>query len=961
MELWESQLDQLRARLRTVLWLFGLSWLFVAGTAGLLAISLFDWLFHLDSPTWRLAAGLALLAVVGVVGWRRLLRPLQTSFSDVDLALKIERRFPELKDRLSSSVAFYRSGFSPSFGSPELQRTLQRQTVADLHRLDCEEVVDLTEMKRGAVWAIGLCCLSALLIALRPADASLAMQRLLLPFSAAAWPRQTDLQLLDEEFAPISIKADEPWHMAVGETVQLFVENRRGELPADVRLQYRRDEKPIVSQTLRRTTLHDPDHRAREVAAIDLTAEGELLRFRVTGGDDETMPWYTVRIFPPPALTQFQISLTPPAYSQRPATKLPPGVAHLSGLLGSRIDIQAKANRPLRKAILRVKELEPIEATLADDGLSFRVQFELTTPGISSYWFDLTDRQSFQNRHAPRYEIEGIADTVPEVAVTRPQYDQQVTPRANIPVRVSAKDDLGLTKLRLHYSLKDQPDQPHRELPLALDDNLPTQQAAEFHWNLEELGLSAGNQLVFFAEAVDAYNLGDAHIGQSALRTFTVVTPSDKQAELVNLQAELFESLEHVSQTQQQLQEQTGDLLIQIETAGRLAEHDFDLLKRLELDQRQLNSRLTHPTNGLETQTGQLLEQYRQNRLPEGKATAQLQTMQGELAALRTQTLPGVEQQLARALKAVPTDRSFDQSQRMSLPEPSRQRIREALRETSAGQTAVLTSLRFLLAELSQWKNLRTLALDLQEIIREQQQISEQTGQLVTQTFNRALDKLSPQEQADLARLANRQQNLSGRLEQFGSEAEQFAETLQRTQQSLRDRIDDTIVRLKDQALPGRMREAADLLAKNRVGQSFDRQQDIAKQLHNLDQLLSNQSRLDQETILQQLRESEQKLADLENRQRKLAERTNQQSQKPSADPDRKMRNQTADEQQQLQIETGRSSRQLQRLQAADAARATQRATRTDATLAATAAQRPRRPIGRPPAASRRRSAASPP
>ncbi|MGD0896302.1 MAG: hypothetical protein ABR915_00615, partial [Thermoguttaceae bacterium] len=106
-----GKLRRLRAALGRRLLADGLAWLLLA-VAGAVGVSLcLDYGLHrltLSHATVGQRALIVALCLAGV-GWvaaRRLLRPLRLAWGEEDLALVVERRHPELSDRLISSLQF---------------------------------------------------------------------------------------------------------------------------------------------------------------------------------------------------------------------------------------------------------------------------------------------------------------------------------------------------------------------------------------------------------------------------------------------------------------------------------------------------------------------------------------------------------------------------------------------------------------------------------------------------------------------------------------------------------------------------------------------------------------------------------------------------------------------------------------------------------------------------------------
>src|SRR5438045_3819868 len=108
----------------------------------IILLGLADWMIHLDSLV-RLAG---LLGLLGFSGWlvvRYMVRPLVVQFGDLDIAMRIEQRWPGLNDRLASTVQFLRlEPGDDRFGSPEMRAATIRQTMEETRSIDFREVIE---------------------------------------------------------------------------------------------------------------------------------------------------------------------------------------------------------------------------------------------------------------------------------------------------------------------------------------------------------------------------------------------------------------------------------------------------------------------------------------------------------------------------------------------------------------------------------------------------------------------------------------------------------------------------------------------------------------------------------------------------------------------------------------------------------------------------------------------------
>ncbi|HEY2251105.1 MAG TPA: hypothetical protein VGH74_08595, partial [Planctomycetaceae bacterium] len=762
-QLLDNHLIELRRRVRHVLLTYGVSCLAAVLIGSMLAECLGDWIFHFDDPIVRLILG---LAIVGSVIWvfrKHLLSPLKVQLSDVDLALRIEDRYPGFQDSLASSVQFIRSGADPRIGSPELQQAVVATTLGRLERVDCNDVIDTRQVRRTATLAVGVCLATILLAGLNQSQTSIAVQRLLSPFSGPAWPRKTSLRLLREDLTPLEFDVDDALSVARGETFKVLAENAAGHLPTRVTLEYRLADRKVVSETMRPTTMsatarnatarNDSAEAQREIAVGQLPSVKGEFDFRVTGGDDDQMPWHKVLIVPPPAIENLQVTVTPPAYTGQPAERFPEGVGHIQGLVWSRVTIAASVNKPVRKAVLRANSRSRDKVNIQADGKRLEASFVIREAGVHSWWFELQDAQGFEDAEPPRYEVRGVADVEPEIFIDLPAADMQVTADAVVRVRTTARDDLGLNEMRLVYKIEpgaapaDAPQPtgdsslPVREIVLLTGDERPLTHTAEYLWKIDELapGSSAngsGARILFHTEATDDFDMtadfpeGKApapHVGRSVMRTLTIVSHEEKAQEIAQRQEGLLADLERANKLEQTARAQVDDLVVQLETADKFRAEDLDTLQRTELGQREIAAQLNNPATGLSKRARELSDELRNNQINDPQAERRLTRIADELERISREHLAPAEQELTQARKLLQSAPKTA-AEKGSGKEPGKEhgkenraakhatdRPQEALKKVSDNQAAVLESIGEMLHDLSQWRQEHDAAQELSD------------------------------------------------------------------------------------------------------------------------------------------------------------------------------------------------------------------------------------------------------
>ena len=906
-----DQLRRLRQQVRQLLWLTGLSWVAGGLLAGLLVIGVGDWLWHFDDRGVRAVLLAALIVAVGWLAWRRLIAPLRRPLSNLELTEHLEQRFPKLRRRLATAVEFLERDVSPSIGSPELQRQLIEQTTADVRSLDFTEVLDRREARRAALLSVSVFVIGLLLFAANSAAASTALRRLLWPLSDHAWPKSVELQLVRGDLSAVTIAPDKPLRTMQGQPLDLFVVNARGPLPPAVSIEFRQRGRSSQSEPLRTTTLRSAADQTREAAAIRLPLDEGSVEFRAVGGDDREMPWRELLIVPLPKLESFRVEITPPSYTGEGATTLPEGATQVRALVGSQLKITARTTRRVRRAAADADSIGH-EISLAENGRDVRWQFSVRQSGSVASQLSLTDQDGFQNASALRLEIIGVADLPPVVLLEKPATDQLVTANAMVRLAATARDDRRLREVGLESFVAatnsamtiPPPGMPRwlvgrrtttengvsgsaevNEPPGQARggdneqwhvENVPHDEGREtsvrLDWSLSKLTPAVGDRILLRVVASDHCDVGEPRVGRSATRTLTVVSPHEKLSEIAHRLDLLLHDLESLAAKQSQTKDQTDLLRVQVEKADDFRPQDRDLLKRVELDQRQIGSRLTGRGDGAIARARELLAQLEDNQLNDSVTRERLNHIALAIEGLNRETLPMLESLLGRAVK---------ESSGTQPPAG----FAGSFPTITARQAEVLTTLTELIRDLTQWRDRRELAREIAELANVQETLNRDTSELAPQTLGKSASQLPSQQQADVAKLADRQARQAERIEQLRQRLVGHVSNVPGQPTEEKEKLEEgghienvpheeLAAELDRRALAAKAREAAREVAENNLGQAGRTQQQLADELKALANQLSQTPTANGEEDVRALQELEGQLDSLTQQQRRLLEET---------------------------------------------------------------------------------------
>lgn len=910
----QLKLDLLRRQVRRLITLYGVGWTVATALIVVVVMGLLDYLLHFDDRGLRIMATAAAAGALAWAGYRRLLRPLAVRLSDVDLARRVQRQFPELGDRLASAVEFLRQPEDdPTAGSVALRRAVIVDATAATEGLDFRQIVAPRPAVGATLAATAALALALSLIVLDPMSSQIALARLANPFGNVGWPQMTHLALR-QKVTRVARGGD-----FEVEVVDLF----GASLPADVRIHYRFESADGEAT--------DETERMRPFGAALAARRENVTRpfsYRIEGGDDQSMQWVTVEIVEPPAIDSLVVTLTPPEYTGWPAERAD---GHIRALTGTAAMLAGVPTRPLQSVTACLEDGQQIAGSLAPDGMSFTVPANPARPWTiaqsGSYWLRLVDRDRVAGGEDARWEIRAIDDAPPTVMCEQPAATVYATSQATVPLRVVARDDLAVHRVSLVFGRFDAENKNQTEI--VLDDAGPVASRGRqrfdretpgdvrdvtYNWDIEPLHLPPGTQLDFLVKA-DDYR---PQTGQSELRRLSIIRPEELAELIASRQSTILSELRRVLEMERQSRQQVAALEIRLGEVARFDQLDVDHLRGAELNQRQVGHTLASRSDGVPMHILRLLADLENNKLDSPDVKRRMEELLAAIDSLQAEHLPAAENELTAAIKAT----EIQSEQADSRPDPA---MASSLAEAGRHQDAVVASLEQLLSQLSRWDNYRRFHRELSQLLASQKDLATQTTDIARRTLTQEVKDLAPQEQAELKIASRNQLDLGRRVEGVLAEMEESLETLEESDPLAAQTVSDALERARELGIGSLMRTVGGEIERNRMGQAVNQQKEVIESLQEILDILAGRREHEIARLMEKMRQSENSLAELASREDELRQRM--ESAAKASDEDRRRQLQRLEaEQQQLAEETERMARQLERLEAAEPAAATERA-----------------------------------
>ncbi|HZE99185.1 MAG TPA: hypothetical protein VE981_19430, partial [Planctomycetota bacterium] len=523
-----QRLSRLRGAIRGLFALDGFSRLALALCAFVVVTFILDWSLILPAGV-RLVLLVAGLAGFGVLAFQRVFYPLGVKISDDDLALFVERHFPELDDRLISAIQLTREPVDQTgtLQSPELVAALVADAEQATKQIDFRRVIIGKHVGRIALGALAALLMIGGAALARPDLAGIYASRVF--GGATKWPQRTHLLVLDF--------ADNRKVMARGDDLTIAVEYS-GRKPSKTILEYK-----YATGEKGREHMSPLSGNRFQFTFTRVTGPFE---FFVEGGDDVTAV-HVVDTVTPPSLDGVKLYYEYPIYmrmTNTPADR-PETSGNVSAPFGSKVRFEVLTNEDLKAAQLALgfkgkETITDLAVGKTPEGHPRGLTGGFTvSDAVSEYSLNLTAENGLPNRDPIRFTIRGVEDRPPDILVKDPLGDEFVTDLCERPLEIEVKDDHGIARIVLEYRIlsqtqgkstdwtakefnREQNSRDYGELLIKSESVL----------NIGQMGLQAGDHVELRFRAEDYKDVGGRNVRLSKVYKMSIVTIGTLEKEL---------------------------------------------------------------------------------------------------------------------------------------------------------------------------------------------------------------------------------------------------------------------------------------------------------------------------------------------------------------------------------------------------------------------------------------------
>lgn len=816
------RLEQMRRRVRRLLFLIGLGWTLVAVLLCGMAAVTTDYLFGLPTiMRWGLLV-IGSLGTVAAFYWLAI-RPLLLPLSVPALAQHLQGQFPDLDDRLASAVQFL---LYPQTGSPALVQQALAEAEEKLHNVPLEKALNWRPVKHALAAAGGMLLLAVGLVAVDTASARIGLTRLVMPWAGASWPKWVQI-------ATLTGSAKVP----LGESFTAAARLERGDQPGARLWIVSADGHDNVERHL---MSRQSDGRYGYVFE---SVVAPLRYYFEARGDSTAENPAQLTVVERPRVVELSAVVTPPVYvtGREPHSVLLDQTS-VAFTQGSKVELRMKANNPLvfgGKSVLQPVgspgTTQPAPLVLAPDpGDPCVGVAKLMLDSPCTFRPQLIDNNELTNRDTSEYRLACVPDEIPTVVITEPRGEVERTPNALLTVAGSAEDDFALTTLKLVWNLQTAaPDSPvSGEITLFSEAKLESRGdrmrgSFSYVWDLAKLAigtgpvnLKPGDVIAYRVETTDNY-VGphqERHPpGKSAEYKIKIVAP-ERIAQIVRDEISAAKSRGRaITLDQTTLKDDTSALTKDLAQGQPLTDTDKEQLTT----QHDRQSRLSAQTTALANQVREVKKLMEDNRLQDEEGKTQLKEVAEQLGQVSRETMT----------------RSAHAMQDAKSGKAAKEQL-EHVQQAVKNQDEAIAGMQTALAKLDRWGEFADIIRNAQEILDRQQQLSGQTGETGQKLLGKPSDSLTEAEKNKLNALAGQQDQLRKETQELLRRMEDLKTRTQPQDPASADALGRAGETARNQDVTGQMNQAAQETRDNRLGQAQNNQQNAQSTLTDMIQQL---------------------------------------------------------------------------------------------------------------------------
>ena len=407
-------------------------------------------------------------------------------------------------------------------------------------------------------------------------------------------------------------------------------------------------------------------------------------------------PDYKINVVDRPSLSTFTISLDYPAHLNQRSESFQ-NIGNLEIPEGTKVSWR-----------LESRFTKNIQFAFSDDTVALAPESENTFTysrqilKAVEYQVQLTNEYGSQEGSI-LYDISVIKDAYPELEI---KMLADTVLYKYIVLAGNIRDDHGLSRLRLYYSLNGEKE---KNININIDKSSPSQ-SVFYQWPLDSININAGDKLDFYLKLTDNDAINNYKSVKSPLFRINVPSEEDQQLLLDESRNNTKEQLTDAADEAKELKENIDDLVEQLKGKKELSWQEKQMLENLVEQKEALEEQIKE----LQEKNQTLNEQQQQLENPSEEIMEKQEQLQNLLDELLDEETRELYEKMQEMLE------KFENNQAV-------QEMLEKIQNKELNLEQELERALEFFKELQYEQKLDEANRDLEELIEKQQELSEQT------------------------------------------------------------------------------------------------------------------------------------------------------------------------------------------------------------------------------------------
>ena len=458
------------------------------------------------------------------------------------VAKGLEEKFPNLRDDVTNSLLLFHQiqGSDTSQISETLVSAQVRRTASEVCAIEPGQVVSFKKALRHLRILLPLILAFIVVLSFDPHFLNRSLAFITHPLSALP-ARET------------FISVDPVRSIVLRGTPVVIKAQARGSIPDKLMLAVWPEGREVMRLSM------EPEKEGR--FSYQMASVQSSFRYQVYNGRAASEV-FSIRVVDPPDIGKVKLTLIPPDYTGLPKEVRQEG--HIEALKGTVANLEAQATKSVTEGKIVLDQGNELLLEVEEDRL--KGSLLIFSPG--TYALMVRDELGFENPNPVSYQIRLIPDKYPEGEIISPAQDLEISGNEIIPIIYTARDDFGLTVVRLSYQLAGR----EQFINLKTPNGARSLGAQTFKWDLANLALAAGDRVAYRLEVADNDSVSGPKVSYS--RTFHL--------SVRDARAQAAKEGEEAQQIADALLDMLGDQLESTRDKETLAKGMEEILKKVD-------------------------------------------------------------------------------------------------------------------------------------------------------------------------------------------------------------------------------------------------------------------------------------------------------------------------------------------------------------------------------------------